>query len=192
MCQPTIAGLRLPGLDIVPLTAADRGLYLVLHGDPTTMAHIGEPLDAAAAGRSFDAALAGNARCWPSRWTWAVMRRSDGQASGIVALVPASSSPPCPSAETGAMFLPRVRGQAFAGRSMLALMAFGFEALGLERLTTGHLERNQRAKAVAAKLGFERAASEDAPGVWRWRVERAQWLGWRRAKRLRDSAEAIR
>lgn len=187
-----IACLRLPGLLVAPLTEADSGLYLALHGDPSTMAHIGEPLDAAAAGRSFDAVLLGNARAWPSRWTWAVTRPGDAMAGGIVALIPACTTFPCPSAETGAMFLPWARGQTFAGRSMLAVMAFAFADLGLQQLTASHLERNQRAMQVAAKLGFRRAVEADQPSMVRWRVERAQWLDWSQQKGLRVRAEALR
>lgn len=186
-----IASLRLPGARIEPLRPADRAFYLALHAEPSSMAHIASPLGAAAASRSFEAALCGNACGWPSRWTWTVTRRGDEHPGGILGLVAGSGPAGRLSAESGAIFLPAARGQAYVGLSMLAVMAHAFGVMDLERLTAGHLASNQVANAIAEKLGFQRAADEDHGSVLRWRVERAQWLAWRQRKRLRRGAEAL-
>lgn len=177
-----IAPLPLAGARALPLATGDRALYRALHGDPTVMSFICTPLSIEAADASFDAALRANDHAWPARRTWSVAASEADPPCGIVALV--ADPDDASAAELGGMFLPIARGRGFVGRSLLAAMRFGFDALGLARLDASHAAAHRGAAAMAGKLGFGRRADLDSASVQRWQVGRDEWGGQRRRREV--------
>ncbi len=177
-----IVALPLGAARMRPLAAADAALYRALHTDPAVMAFVCAPLTDAAATASFAAALRANDHAWPARRTWSVAASEADPPCGIVALV--ADPDDAEAAELGGMFLPIARGRGFVGRSLLAAMRFGFDALGLARLDASHAAAHRGAAAMAGKLGFGRRADLDSAGVQRWQVGRDEWRGQRRRREV--------
>lgn len=74
------------------------------------------------------------------------------------------------SGEVGYNFDPRAGGRGYAGEAVDALLAVGFDGLGLHRIVARIDERNTASARVAERLGFRREArlveSEWFKGEW--------------------------
>lgn len=90
-------------------------------------------------------------RVVPAEWVCAITLRDEDRLIGAVGLTPEKDAD---TAELGYWLCPAHWGQGIATEAARAVVAFGFERLGLERLTSGYFEDNPASGRVLAKLGF--------------------------------------
>ncbi|WP_230482527.1 GNAT family N-acetyltransferase [Sphingomonas sp. Leaf21] len=88
-------------------------------------------------------------RVVPAEWVWAITLRDADRMIGAVGLTPERDA-----AELGYWLSPAHWGQGIATEAAGAVVDFGFERLGLARLTSGYFEDNPASGRVLAKLGF--------------------------------------
>lgn len=98
----------------------------------------------------------------------AVVERRTGSLIGDVVLFWRSETDR--SGEVGYIFDPRAAGRGYAAEAVRALLALGFDGLGLHRIVARIDERNTSSARVAERLGFRREArlveSEWFKGEW--------------------------
>ncbi len=98
----------------------------------------------------------------------AVEERETGSLIGDVVLFWRSETDR--SGEVGYIFDPRAAGRGYATEAVRALLALGFDGLGLHRIVARMDERNTSSARVAERLGFRREArlveSEWFKGEW--------------------------
>lgn len=98
----------------------------------------------------------------------AVEERDTGSLIGDVVLFWRSETDR--SGEVGYIFDPRAAGRGYATEAVRALLALGFDGLGLHRIVARMDERNTSSARVAERLGFRREArlveSEWFKGEW--------------------------
>ncbi len=87
----------------------------------------------------------------PAEWVWAITLAGDDTLVGTVGLMP---HPDRPSAELGYWLGPALWGQGIATEAGRAVVAFAFDTLGVDELTSGHAVGNVASGRVLAKLGF--------------------------------------
>jgi RimJ/RimL family protein N-acetyltransferase len=85
----------------------------------------------------------------PAEWVWAITLRGENRLIGAVGLTPEKDT-----AELGYWLSPAHWGRGIATEAAQAVVGFGFERLGLARLTSGYFENNPASGRVLAKLGF--------------------------------------
>ena len=88
-------------------------------------------------------------RVVPAEWVWAITLRGKDRLIGAVGLTPDKDT-----AELGYWLSPAHWGRGIATEAAQAVMDFGFEHVGLARLTSGYFEDNPASGRVLAKLGF--------------------------------------
>lgn len=86
----------------------------------------------------------------------AVEERESGALVGDVVLFWRSETDRC--GEVGYIFDPRAGGRGYATEAVAALLALGFDGLGLHRIVARLDERNTSSARVAERLGFRREA----------------------------------
>lgn len=86
----------------------------------------------------------------------AVVRKSDGRLVGEVSLIWRSVADL--QAEVGYIFHPDAHGQGYATEAARALLAFGFEVMGVHRIYARCDARNRASAAVMRKLGMRQEA----------------------------------
>lgn len=86
----------------------------------------------------------------------AVENRETGELVGDIVLFWRSETDR--SGEVGYIFDPRFAGRGYATEAVRALLALGFDGLGLHRITARLDERNTSSARVAERLGFRREA----------------------------------
>ncbi len=92
----------------------------------------------------------------------AVERRSDGAflgAAGLMVLEP--DDPLAPGVEIGWRFAKSAWGFGYASEAARALLADGFERLGLTEIVAYTAETNQRSRAVMERIGMRRDGARD-------------------------------
>lgn len=87
----------------------------------------------------------------PRDHVWAVVPHGADTLAGMIGLSP---EPGAATAELGYWFAPEVWGLGYATEAGRAVIDFGFGALGLPFLVSGHFVRNPASGRVLAKLGF--------------------------------------
>lgn len=88
-------------------------------------------------------------RVVPTEWVWAITLRDEDALIGAVGLTPEKET-----AELGYWLSPAHWGRGIATEAARAVVDFGFDRLGLARLTSGYFEDNPASGRVLAKLGF--------------------------------------
>ncbi len=87
----------------------------------------------------------------PAEWVWAVTLRGSDTLLGAIGLTPEEGAD---AAELGYWISPTHWGSGIATEAARAVVAFGFESLGLPVLTSGYFEDNPPSGRVLRKLGF--------------------------------------
>ncbi len=87
----------------------------------------------------------------PAEWVWAITLRGENRLIGAVGLTPEGDAD---TAELGYWLSPAHWGRGIATEAAQAVVDFGFERLGLARLTSGYFENNPAPGRVLTKLGF--------------------------------------
>jgi RimJ/RimL family protein N-acetyltransferase len=85
--------------------------------------------------------------------TFAITRRADGQLLGAIGMMDTNS--PHVRAEMGYWIGVPYWGQGFCTEAGRALLAYGFDELGLNRIFARHLSRNPASGRVMQKLGMQ-------------------------------------
>ena len=91
-------------------------------------------------------------RVVPAEWVWAITLRGEDRLIGAVGLTPEEET-----AELGYWLSPAHWGRGIATEAARAVVDFGFEHVGLARLTSGYFEDNPASGRVLTKLGFVEA-----------------------------------
>ncbi len=87
----------------------------------------------------------------PAEWVWAVTLRGSDTLLGAIGLTPEEGAD---AAELGYWLSPTHWGSGIATEAARAVVAFGFESLGLPVLTSGYFDNNPPSGRVLNKLGF--------------------------------------
>lgn len=87
----------------------------------------------------------------PAEWVWAVTLRDCDALLGAIGLTPEQG---VDAAELGYWLSPTHWGNGITTEAARAVVAFGFENLGLPVLTSGYFEDNPASGGVLRKLGF--------------------------------------
>ena len=162
-----------PRLDLRPLQADDRALYVALYTDASLLRHVAPALSAAGAASSFATLLATPLEAATGTRAWTLRERAEHTTIGLLGLVRAGDE-----AEVGALIRAPWQGRGYACEAIAALVRLAFADATLARLHTRHAAANAGALGLMAKLGFERvpAAGGDAPEC-RWELRRGDAAG---------------
>lgn len=87
----------------------------------------------------------------PAEWVWAFTLRGFDKLLGTIGLTPEESND---AAELGYWLAPAHWGSGITTEAARAVVAFGFERLGLPVITSGYFEDNPASGRVLRKLGF--------------------------------------
>lgn len=87
----------------------------------------------------------------PHEWVWAITPDGDDTLIGVVGLTPGHDPA---SAELGYWLAREHWGRGIMPRAARAVVAHGFDTLGLSTITSGHFDGNPASGRVLAKLGF--------------------------------------
>ncbi|KTT68437.1 GNAT family N-acetyltransferase [Sphingomonas sanguinis] len=87
----------------------------------------------------------------PTEWLWAITLHGSDTLLGAIGLTPEKGDD---SAELGYWLSPSHWGRGIATEAGSAVIAFGFERLGLSLVTSGYFEDNPASGRVLHKLGF--------------------------------------
>lgn len=87
----------------------------------------------------------------PAEWVWAVTLRGSDTLLGAIGLTPEEGAD---AAELGYWLSPTHWGSGITTEAARAVVAFGFDSLGLPVLTSGYFEDNPPSGRVLRKLGF--------------------------------------
>jgi len=87
----------------------------------------------------------------PAEWVWAVTLRGSDTLLGAIGLTPEEGAE---AAELGYWLSPAHWGSGITTEAARAVVAFGFERLGLPVITSGYFEDNPPSGRVLRKLGF--------------------------------------
>ncbi|WP_267434038.1 GNAT family N-acetyltransferase [Sphingomonas sp. GM_Shp_1] len=90
-------------------------------------------------------------RIVPAEWVWAITLRGSDHLAGVVGLTPQEHAD---TAELGYWLAPAHWGHGLMTEAARAVIAFGFDHLGLPALTSEYFDDNPASGRVLAKLGF--------------------------------------
>lgn len=182
--------LRTPRLRLRRWRDDDREPFAALNADPLVMRHFPAPLTRGDSDRQVDAfeaefALQGWGR-------WAVERCDSGDFIGFVGLtVPRRALPFMPCVEIGWRLAAAHWHQGFATEAARAVLAFGFEHLGLPEIVSFTTLGNHPSRAVMERLGMvDRGEDFDHPALAEghplrrhclYRLDAARWRNTRPA-----------
>ena len=140
--------------------AADRAAYVAMLIDPEVGYWLGADLTEAKALAVVGRFEAQFAQVGDGFWT--VERRADAAFLGAVELLPVNATlPPAPATEIGWRLARASWGHGYATEAARALLAHGFEKLGLTEIIAFTAETNLRSQAVMGLLGMARDAARD-------------------------------
>ena len=159
--RPQVRTLHTERLTIRPFTEDDAGFILELVNDADWLRFIGDKNvrtldDARRYLREGPIAMVAQ----HGHGLACVERRSDGSAIGMCGLIRRDT---LDDVDLGFAFLPAARGQGCAREAAAAVLAFGFEVLGLQRIVAITDLDNQASSHVleAAGLSFERVLAAE-------------------------------
>jgi len=146
---PWLETLRLAMREFTPDDSDD---LLRLNSDPRVMRYIGDgrPLDPARHAYVMKRVL-GYPRHYPDLGFWYTTRRDTGEFIGWFTLKYAGRSA---DVETGYMLLPEAWGQGFATEGATAMVDYGFDDLGLDRIIGVTHPDNRASQRVLMKAGL--------------------------------------
>lgn len=147
--QPWLETLRLAMREFV---LADSDDLFRLNSDPRVMRYIGDgkPIDRTRHAQIMRRVL-GYTKFYPDLGFWYTTRRDTGAFIGWFTLKYAGKSP---DIETGYMLLPEAWGQGFATEGATAMVRYGFDDLGLERIIGVTHPNNRASQNVLRKSGL--------------------------------------
>ena len=159
MLFPTLHTAR---LSLRPFAAGDMGELLAYTADPQAMAYVGGPLDETAA-RAFIERNGDSAA-----EAAAVVLAAEGRLIGHLIFHPWFAPQ---TFEIGWVFHPQYCGRGYATEGAQALLAYGFERLGLHRIIATCQPENPASARVMEKLGMRREGHfrqciQREGGVW--------------------------
>jgi RimJ/RimL family protein N-acetyltransferase len=139
---------------------ADRAPFAALNADPAVVEHLAAPLSRAESDRLLDRAEAGfDERGWS---LWAVEVATTGRFAGFVGLSPATFAAHFTPAVEVAWRLAREHwGHGYATEAARAVLACGFEEVGLEEIVSFTVPANVRSWRVMERLGMTRDPADD-------------------------------
>jgi RimJ/RimL family protein N-acetyltransferase len=185
--------LHTPRLLLRPWTDADREPMAAINADPEVMRHFARPLSRTESDRCVDLWQLVIEECgWG---LWAVQRRQEssepqseggGSCIGFIGLaVPSHVLPFMPCVEIGWRLARAHWGAGLASEGARAVLAFGFDALGLEEIVSFTALTNLRSQAVMARIGmhntgedFDHPALPEGHALRRhclYRLRRSEW-----------------
>jgi RimJ/RimL family protein N-acetyltransferase len=140
--------------------ASDRAPFAEMNADPRVMRYFAAPQTAEASGRTIDVWSAEIAeRGWSN---WAVETLQAGIFIGFVGLsVPRRALPFMPCVEIGWRLRAEHWGRGFATEAAQAVLAAGFETIGLDEIVSFTSLVNQPSRAVMARIGMVTDPAED-------------------------------
>jgi RimJ/RimL family protein N-acetyltransferase len=170
---------------------SDRDPFAAMNADPAVMEYFPSTLSREASDRSIDAWEAQfDGRGWSN---WALELRETGAFAGFVGLsVPVRVLPFSPCVEIGWRLARPHWGRGYATEGARAVLAIGFEQIGLTEIVSFTAAANVRSWAVMERLGMVRDADFDYPAFeegHRLRRHRLYRLGagqWRERARVRN------
>ncbi|GII75972.1 GNAT family acetyltransferase [Sphaerisporangium rufum] len=180
------AFLRTERLVLRPVTAADAGGLLALHGDPEVMRFIngGRPASREEIETVTLPRLCREYACIGTRGFWAADERSTGAFLGWFEFRPVDEHDPA-VVELGYRLGRAAWGRGLATEGARALIDKGFTALGVTLVTANTMAVNVRSRRVMEKAGlsFVRSFTEDWPeaidgsehGEVEYQLTRADW-----------------
>jgi RimJ/RimL family protein N-acetyltransferase len=145
---------------IRPLAVQDKALFINLYTDAKVMRNISEPLTDEKAEKAFHNTLKIMEKDHPKILTWAIVNLADNQSIGIQGFTwPTNKSESSTEskmiiAEIGIMLLRNSHGRLFTEEAMGALMEYGFNYLGLDKINAFYASKNLATKRFVNKLGF--------------------------------------
>jgi RimJ/RimL family protein N-acetyltransferase len=149
---PRLLLRRWRGSDIAP--------YAAMMGDPAVGDWLGGTLNPAQARAKIDGFEAAFETHGMGRL--AIERLADGRLIGHCGLMPAHPEIPfAPAVEAGWALVPEAWGQGYAVEAARAVLADGFDRLGLAEIVAYTTAANLRSQAVMAGAGFIRDAARD-------------------------------
>ena len=98
----------------------------------------------------------------PAEWVWAVTLRGSDKLLGTIGLTPEEGTD---AAELGYWLAPAHWGAGITTEAAGAVVAFGFECLGLPVITSGYFEDNPASGQVLRKLGFMETGRDMRPSL---------------------------
>jgi RimJ/RimL family protein N-acetyltransferase len=147
--RPWMQTLR---LDMRVFAASDFDDLARLAADPRVMRHIGDgrPMSRTAIGELL-ARIVRYPALYPDLGIWYTTRRDSGAFVGWFSLKYAGKSP---DVEVGYWLLPAAWGQGFATEGATALVRYGFDDLGLDRIIGVTHPANRASQRVLTKAGL--------------------------------------
>lgn len=137
-------------LQLSPLSAADWPLFYQLHTDPAVIAYCFDEPPLA----EIEANFAGRLQPWtPGAAHWlclVITERSNGQPIGLTGFCQHAQQ-----AEVDFMLLPAAAGRGYATESLLALLQYAKQQLGLQQFSAVVTAGNVASEQVLRKCGFQ-------------------------------------
>ncbi|WP_225793083.1 GNAT family N-acetyltransferase [Streptomyces aculeolatus] len=144
---------------------SDLEPWAALNADPDVREHLGDLLTRAESDASvarFQADLDRRGFGW-----WAVEVRATGEFVGFAGLDPVDDGMPFTGVEIGWRLARRAWGRGYATEAARAVLAYGFDTLGLAEILAVTTSANLRSQAVMRRIGMVRdpAGDFDDPAV---------------------------
>ena len=154
-----MAELRTDRLLLRPWRDSDLAPWAALNADPEVREHLGDPLtreqsDASVA--RFQAEFDRRGYGW-----WAVEVRATGEFIGFAGLDEVDEDVPFTGVEIGWRLARAAWGQGYATEAALAVLAHGFDTLGLGEILAVTTAANLRSQAVMRRIGMTRDPAGD-------------------------------
>jgi ribosomal-protein-alanine N-acetyltransferase len=139
---------------------ADREPFAALNADPAVMEHFPATMSRAESDGLVDRIEAAfDARGYA---LWAVEVTGDGGFAGFVGLAPVTFEAPfAPAVEVGWRLARERWGRGYATEAARAAVAFGFDVVGLDEITSFTVPANIRSRRVMERLGMSRDPADD-------------------------------
>ncbi|MEV5349585.1 GNAT family N-acetyltransferase [Streptomyces achromogenes] len=138
---------------------SDLEPWAAMNADPEVREHLGDPLSR----DQSDASVAQYQADFDRRgygW-WAVEVRGTGEFIGFAGLDPVDDGMPFTGVEIGWRLARSAWGQGYATEAARAVLAYGFDTLGLPEILAVTTSTNHRSQAVMRRIGMIRDPADD-------------------------------
>jgi RimJ/RimL family protein N-acetyltransferase len=144
--------------------AADKAPFAMLNADSRVMEYFPTVLDKVASDATIDRVQTGIIdRGWGF---WAVELKADKQFIGFVGLsIPSADLPFSPCVEVGWRLAFPYWGKGYASEAARGALEIGFERLCLPEIVSFTAIKNQRSRAVMARLGMSQSETFEHPSL---------------------------
>jgi len=154
-------------IQLVPLQARHRDLFVELYSNPKIMRQVAPPFSADLAARTFAKAL--HCADETRRHYYWIIQNAAGAESGIAALIMLPDS----AAEVGVMLLPKFSRQGLALIASATLIEYSFRFWRTDTLIASHKATNLPVPLILTALSMN--CIEQAEELWYWQLTRQQW-----------------